>query len=397
MRRKTIRFINRHFGSSALKLFWALDKIKNALFYWRNYNTQERPECKNILAIKIVGLGDTILMLPALKWLKDSYNCSKLYVLATPLSAGLLKDQPCIDEIIIYDIFGKHKGLIGLVKIIFELRRKNIDIVIDYEQHIKLVTIASYLTGAKRRIGFNTPENRRDYLLTSSIPFDDCKHMVEAFNDLIVPLGFVGKTRRLEKVYTSNEDKQYVSQWLKEKGITQDDVVVGIHAGSGKTAISRRWPKERFAELADMLVRRISAQVILTGSPDEMDLLNNIAQLMTYRPIIAAGYFTIKQLAVLIERFDLLISNDTGPMHIGPAMGTTTIGLFGPQEPIRYKPFGDHHIALYKKMPCSPCINVHYGQVPQCKTPKCMELITVNDVWDAIESKISLPVCTHHL
>ena len=332
MRRTLLRFINRTLGALAIIIIYLTGKGKNIFKLTSNRKINRKKDFKNILLIKIIGIGDTVLMLPGIKRLKERYPYAKITALVTPISKGILSDQPLLDEIIVYDIFGKHTGIGGFIKIISLLNKKKFDLVIDYEQHIKLITILSHFTGAEKIIGFVNPDSNRGYLLTDRIMLDGNKHMVESFNELLLPLGIKSQPERLEKIKVSDKDTNYVNEWLQSQKICSDDLLIGIHSGSGERALSRRWDKERYAAIGDRLIDEFQAKVIFTGSHSEIPLIRETARLMKNSPIISAGCTSLKQLVALIDRFDLFISNDTGPMHIGPAMGTPTIGPKRPMD-----------------------------------------------------------------
>ena len=352
------------------------------------FKSTEDISIKNILIVKIVGIGDTVLMIPNLKKMKKTYENLKIIALLTPLSSGILFDQPQIDEVIIYDVLGEHRGVLGFMGIISLLRKKKIDVVIDFEQHIKLITVISFLTGAKKIIGFNNDTIRRGRLLTDQVPLMGDKHMFESYNDLLRPLRIHSINGRLERIWISQSDSNYVEEWLERRNVVNGDTLVGIHVGSSDRAKARRWPMDRFAELADRIIEIHKAKIVFTGKYSEIPLIKDVVQCMKYKPLIAAGHMSLKQLAAMIDRMYLFISNDTGPLHISAAMGTTTIGLFGPNDPVRYRPYGSNNYAIYKNLPCSPCINIHAGKVPKCKNLKymeCMERITVDDVWEVVD------------
>lgn len=387
MKRKLLRVVNRYAGSILISGVYFLGKIADMFLPKRTATVSDGADLNNILLIKLVGLGDTVLMLPGIKKIKEYYPNAKILVLTTPLASGILTGQPFIDEVIIYDIFGKDKGVSGFYRIISKLRKEKIDIVIDYEQHIKLHTIISYCSGASRIIGFDNDIIKRGRLLTDRIILDGDKHMLESFNDLLRPLGIDILQNKLEKIFVSEKDIKHVDDWMRSHGIKNDDLTVGIHIGSGDRAQSRRWSTQRFAEIADGISQEYQAKVVFTGTKAELALINEVSKLMKSTPIISAGDFSIKQFAVLVAHFSLFISNDTGPMHISAAMGTSTIALFGPQDPVRYKPVGSGHYTIYKAASCSPCINVHYGVVPECTSHnymECMNNIGVDDVRQAI-------------
>ena len=159
------------------------------------------------------------------------------------------------------------------------------------------------------------------------------------------------------------------------------------------------WPFDRYAGLCDEVPARYNAKIIFVGSPDEAELINKIQDIMEKKnkAINSAGNITLNQLFYLISKCDLFIGNDAGPMHIASAQGIKTLGLFGPNLPTRFGPYGKGNIGLYKGNNCeySPCINVHKGQVPDCLYPKnsndyqkCMKNISVDDVLKEIEKLV---------
>jgi heptosyltransferase-2 len=151
------------------------------------------------------------------------------------------------------------------------------------------------------------------------------------------------------------------------------------------------WPSERYAELCNGIIKKRKAKIVFIGDENEIKLINSIHQKIENKnnTINLAGKITLNQLFYLISRCSLFIGNDAGPMHIAAAQGIETLGLFGPNLPIRFGPYGKGNIGLYKGYNCefSPCINVHLGQVPDCLYPKksddyqkCMKNISVDDV-----------------
>jgi ADP-heptose:LPS heptosyltransferase len=155
------------------------------------------------------------------------------------------------------------------LKIITEVRKRKFDLIIDYEQNHILVTLISYFGGAKRRIGFHNHTVRRGYLLTDRVMLKGGRHMIENFDDLLLPLGINSRTDKLERIREPIESLDYCREWLKKQDVADSDLLIGIHAGSGERVSSRRWSKEKFAELADRLIQKFAAKIIFTGSADE--------------------------------------------------------------------------------------------------------------------------------
>jgi heptosyltransferase II len=359
--------------------------------------TRNQPptDFKRILVIKLVAIGDLVVALPTLKAIKKSYPQSHLTILVTPRVKEVVEGYPYLDEITYYDILGKDKGIKNLFKIIKQLRENKFDLVIDLEQYYRITSLISYLSGITNRAGFNLPGQGKKNLLTIKAPYSIEKHEVEAFLKLAKQIGANTSEIKLEEIWVSVEDQEYVDGFLTEAGVKSDDLIVGIHPGTGPSAISRRWQMEKFGILADWLIREFKAKVIFTGSKSEVDLINKIVKSMTSKPIVAAGKTSLKQLAEISRRCTLFISVDTGPLHIAAAMGTKVIGLYGPNTPVKWGPYGNGHITIYKGLECSPCTKQYLGQVSNCKDPICMKNITVEDVKSAVRQILSKTIYQH--
>jgi heptosyltransferase-2 len=212
--------------------------------------------------------------------------------------------------------------------------------------------------------------------------------MADTFFDLVRVFAPDKEFSKLEEIKVSDKDKEYISSLFAKNNIAEDCPVIGIHPGTGKRAKMRQWPPDKFARLADKLAAEFNAGIIFTGFGADTVLVENIAGKMKSASFNFCGATSLKELAALIQRLDLFISNDTGPMHLGPAMGTLTVGLFGPNTPARYGPFGKEHLALYAAPSCSPCINIHLGKVKNCARPVCMEKLEVGAVFAQIAARL---------
>ncbi len=379
--RKLFRNLDKSLGKVATSSVAAFDAVRR-LVSPRQHSGPGK--VGSILAVKLVGLGDTVLMLTALNTLRESMPQARISVLVTPLSCGIIEGQPQVDQVIVYDVLGKDKGIKGLVRLVKRLKQLNPDCIIDFEQYFQATALLSYLVGSPMRIGLYYHGNPRKFLLTHPIFFDPEVHMVVSYLRLLEPLGIKFQAPSgLTPIAIAAEDRMHVDTWLDSLGLDFQPLV-GIHTGSGVRAPAKRWAAEKFADLIRHLTRKGLA-VVLTGSAAEFEHCKEIARRAGETHVYnAAGMFTIKQTAHLISRCALFISNDTGPMHISAAMATPTIGLFGPESPRRYSPFGQHNQIVYKGAPCSPCVEIYRGYAPNCKHPVCMENIQVKDVWEAI-------------
>ncbi len=327
-------------------------------------------EIKNILVIRLWTIGESILTLPMIHALRKKFPKAKINVLVTKRSKDVFVGNKDINKII----------LVGLRNL--KLFR-TFDVVIDTEPYLRLSALLSFYLG-ERRIGFS--HGIRSLLYTDKIKFNDKQHAVLTFLDLSKVVGAWYKPDKLIKLWVSERDKKIVKNYLKKIGIKKTDFLIGICPGAAESARQRMWSAERFAELADKLIEESKAKIIFIEK--NKNLIRKIQSLMKYKSFDSDG-LNIKQITYLIENCKLFISNDTGPMHIAAAQGVRTIGLFGPNTPIRYGPYGKENRALYHKIGCSPCINPHKGAFPKCfnkEFQKCLKLINIEEVLSCLKN-----------
>ncbi|MEE9118705.1 MAG: glycosyltransferase family 9 protein, partial [Calditrichia bacterium] len=181
-----------------------------------------------------------------------------------------------------------------------------------------------------------------------------------------------------------DEDREFVSDFLAQNNISDKDLLIGLNPGAFRS--SRCWFNERWAQLADWLIEEYGSKVIITGGESEREMINEIVNSMKKKSAIIATDFTLKQLAALLEKLNLFITNDTGPMHIATAMQTPLIAIFGPGDVYRVPPYcqRDRAVILRKDVDCErPCYQF------KCNDRKCMELITTDDVIKAVKRTLT--------
>lgn len=369
---KKIRVLDKYVGNCLCSLL-GLFRKKDSL-----------GKVKNILVIQLWGIGESILTMPAIKGLRKKFPEAKIYVLTTKRISDLFFLDKDVNKIIILGI-----NPFSIISFISK-NRKKFNLVVDFEEYLNISSIISFFAG-KYRIGFS--HGKRAKLYDKKAIYNDKQHVVKNCLDLVNLAGADYKTDELIKMEINTDNKNYVNNFLHENNINKKDFLIGIAPGAAESAKSRMWPIERFSNLADLLINKYKAKIIFVGSNEEIKLINKIQNLMNNKSINAAGKTNLAQLFYLIENCKLFISNDTGPMHIAAAQQVKTIGLFGPNLPARFGPYGKGNISVYKGAECSPCINVHEGQVPECRWygedyQKCMKKITVEEVLRAVEKII---------
>jgi len=289
----------------------------------------------------------------------------------------ILKDNPHLEEIIIFDEHDRHKGILGKMDFIRLLKSKDFDTVYLLHRSFSR-TLICRLADIPERIGHYT--RKRGFLLTKKIkpPKKDSCHRIDYYLSVIEKAGLKVEDRRLD-FYFSESDAAFANDFLKKNDVTSKDFLVAINAGGNW--IPKRWPMDYWASLADILIGDFGAKVIITGSLSDMKLAQDIRGNMKHRPVIACGQLSIKQLAALFKRVDLFITADTGPLHIASAVGTKKIiALFGPTSVELTGPLpGENILVISKDAGCKiPCYEVH------CKDNRCMKAITPKDVVEQV-------------
>jgi heptosyltransferase-2 len=329
---------------------------------------KKKLETKRILVIKLWAMGESILTLPLIRAIKKKYPKAVIDVLCHSRVKDVYTGSKDIANV-------RATGIFGLMGLMFS--KRTYDIAIDCEPYLNCSSLLAWKL-ARRRIGFK--HGIRSLLYTDRVRYNDEQHITLTYLDMGAPLGIEDKPERLIPIATSRKDEKRVDELFKDWGIKPTDLLVCINPGAAESSKSRTWPAKRFAKVADAMVKEYLAKIVIIGAKTEHPEAEKVAAQMHYTAINAAGQTSMKELAVLLKRCALTISNDTGPVHLSPAMGTPTIGLFCPNTPVRWAPYGPGNASVYKPILPKPCINTHKGQLPECKNHKHMSLIKSKDV-----------------
>ena len=337
-------------------------------------------ENPKILVIRPGGIGDAVLLFPALKELRSSFPESQIDVLAEKRNSGIFPLCPDINNIILYDK-SPHSTLYSVIK-------GKYDIVIDTEQWHRLTAALSYMTGAPIRVGFET--NERVMLYSVNVPYNQLDYEARSFLNLASAV--TGEQYEFKPdesfVPVDSSGSGDIDSALTEfkKGKKGKKALVGIFAGA--TVNERRWGARNFGELTKELLEDGYGAVLLGG---KVDLENSAA----IREISGAenvidftAKTTLAETAYILSQLDLLISGDSGLMHIAYGVGTPTVSLFGAGIEEKWAPQGKRHVAINKHLSCSPCTK--FGYTPSCPIGvKCLRDITVEGVVLTVQKRLS--------
>ena len=324
-------------------------------------------------------MGDVLFSTATIRNIRRNFPDSFIACIIPSRCYPVLKGNPNLDEIIIFDEKDRHKSILAKLNFVRLIKNKRFDTAFLLHGSFSRALIC-WLAGIPQRIGYNT--KKRAFLLTKSIklPKKDSLHRIDNYLFIIEKAGLKTEDRYLE-FFTDEEDEKLTDDFLSKNSIYKNDFLAVINPGGNW--FPKRWPKEYWAELADKLISGLKAKVIISGSPTDLALANQIQSLMKEKPVLACGVLNLKQLAALCKRAKLFISADTGPLHIANAVGTKKIiALFGPTSPEITGPYPlKNVIILHKDVGCKlPCYEVN------CKDNRCMKTITADDVMEMLKN-----------
>jgi heptosyltransferase-2 len=333
----------------------------------------ESMQYKRILIFNVNWLGDVLFSTAAIRNIRRNFPESFIACVIPSRCYHVLKGNPHLDEIIIFDEKDRHKNTLEKLRFISRLRSKKFDVAFLLHRSLTRALICR-LAGIPERIGYFT--KKRQFLLTKKIAAPDIQslHRIDYYLNIIEKAGLRCEDRFTE-FFFGDEERDFVEVALAKKGIDRVDLLIGINAGGNWNL--KRWPLEHWAILADELIKRFKAKVIISGSVSDSVLARQVSQSMKNELIIACGAFNLKQLGALFKRLDFFITADTGPLHIANAVGAKNIvALFGPTSPKITGPYPTNNvIVLAKDVGCAiPCY------MAGCKDNRCMKAITPEEV-----------------
>jgi heptosyltransferase-2 len=325
---------------------------------------------------------------PALRGLRRLFPDAHITLLVKPAVADLFTGHPTVTRVLTYDTNGRHAGLSGKWALATQLRRQGFDLAVLFQNAFEAAFL-TFLAGVPRRYGYAT--DGRSPLLSDPVVVPDQRsliHQVRYYWDLLKPLGLTGDPPVPELVVFPEEEQAMVGRF-SQGGLTATDIVIGINPGSTYGS-AKRWLPERFAEVTERLGRAICESpgqqvgVVIFGGKGEERLGQEIAARLSSRSLILSGSTTIRELMAAVKRCSLLLTNDTGPMHIASAFQVPVVAIFGPTDWRTTSPFGSAHAIVRQPVDCAPCL------LRECPIDhRCMTRVTVDQVYDASLSSLS--------
>jgi len=395
---KTMRLLDRWVGVPVCAVL-TLVRWLDDLFLERH--PDGRP--KRIAVVKLAEQGATVLAYPALARAREMVGAENLFFVVFAENRFVLDLLEVVPpgNVISIRTGGLVRVVLDTLRAVARMRRERIDAAVDFEFFARSSAILSYLSGARARAGYHAwagEASWRGDLMTQRHVFNPFLHAGQMFLALVESLRMPAEAfpacdlkpvadEPLPLFRPGAEEEAEVEAILREAlGVEEVPPLVLLNANCGDLLPVRRWPRERYVELAGRLMDRYpEACIVLTGSPDERAEAEALArEIASNRCISMAGRTSLRQLIVLYGLSEVMVTNDSGPAHYATLTPMDVVALFGPETPAVFGSRSPRSHALWAGLACSPCVNAFNDRQTFCTDNVCMRRITVDEVFQTV-------------
>ena len=292
-------------------------------------------QINRILIIRLAPLGETVLTTPVIRALRQHFRDAYIAYMVAPTREDLVSANPHLNEVLTYQA--------SVPKLIYQIARRKFQMAVILQPTFRLV-FHTFLARTPFRVGFETNAGGKK-LLSLAVPNNTSQHETQRYLDVVRALG-VEVVDDEPEVFIDSAGVAWVNKFLENRNLDDSKSIIGLNPGAATTY--RRWHAANFAVLGDRLHEAYDAHIVITTGPREDELANQVAAQMSHSPVIV-NQATPMQLAALLQRCNLYISNDTGPMHLSTAVKTPTIALFGASNLIQWAPPWDRHAVVARE------------------------------------------------
>lgn len=352
-----------------------------------------------IVLAKLVGLGSLVQSTVLLRSLRARYPEARILYFTLERNAELARRLPGVDGVVSFDDRTLGRAAVTVVGALWTLARARVDLYFDLEVYSHLASILATLSLARNRYGFFRQSCRFKQGLHTHLLYLNCfRHITEAYGQMALLAG-AEPDLRLEAPEIRPKEREAAAAFLaRARGSEPELRYIALNANASDLLLERRWPAAHFAALIRRLAPRDSRlRFVLIGGPDERAYLQEeiVARLepgVGERVLLAAGELSLFQTMALLQQSEVLVTNDSGPMHFAFALGVPTVTLWGPGLPAHYGPLpGMRAEVVYRDLYCSPCL-YHTEPAPCRGDNQCMQRISVTEVLRATARMLDLPV-----
>ena len=333
-------------------------------------------EAQRVCLIKPSAFGDIVQTLPVLTAIRQRFPNAQLSWLVNRSYQSLLHGHPDLDEIICFERHLKgRKWWSHVHKLAQTLKSRQFDLVCDLQGLLRS-GLMSHFSGAARRIGLSGSREGARFFYTDIIPVPRSNiSAVDRYWLLAQALG-AGNCPKIFRLGLSEDDLV----WAKTQLPASTRPILVIHPGARWQ--TKRWPPKQFAAIANLARQRFNAAIVIVGGPEEQPIQSDLTTMIEGSVTPLAGHTNFKQLAAILSAADLVLTGDSGPMHLAAAMNTPVISLFTCTDPVKARPYGPGHHVITTKISCAA------SYLKTCSHLSCMTELSVARVWPVVESAL---------
>jgi len=345
---------------------------------------------ERVLLIKFWGMGSLVCATPFARAIRARHPGVRLDLLTFDFQQPTAAFLGFADEVLTLSPKSLGEFLRSTVEVLARIRRTRYSAVVDLEFFSKFTAMLAYLSGAPMRIGFQFRPIDRGDLFTHAIPFNDRLHVTRIFRSLGRPLGVEDAPAAYPELAPGEPDLAAARRAIGAAGERPAYVVLNANV-SEQSAHLRRWPPERYADLARRLAAEDGCGVVLVGGPADRDFVGELARRIGEVPGVVdlSGRLSVPELAGVLCNAAAVVTSDTGPMHLAVAVGAPVIAFFGTETPVLFGPLGDRHTVIRRDLACSPCLTVYNEKIFHCPYGNaCMQTIETDEVIAAVRARL---------
>jgi ADP-heptose:LPS heptosyltransferase len=404
---QTIGKIDRRLGKPICWLLTLARRVGGLLFAWRRPD-DERP-VRTILFIKMIEQGATVLAYRAIKTAVDRVGRENVYFWVFEENRPILDLLDAIppQNVIVIRARRPVRLFLDMLGTLWRVRKMRFDATVDMEFFSRASAILAFLSGARRRVGLHRFTSEMPYrgdLLTHRVQYNPYLHVTIQYHQLVEAIWADPRERPLLKVqaprlddgayepptFVPTDEETATVHGILEKLSRRpaEGPIILLNPNASDLLPLRKWETPKFIDLGKrLLAEHPDALVAITGAPSEREAAEGVARAIgpAERCVSTAGHTTLRQLMVLYAMADVLVTNDSGPGHFSSMTPVDTVVLFGPETPLLFGPLGRHTHVIWKRLSCSPCVNVMNHRFSPCNNNVCMQEIGVDQVYEKVK------------
>ncbi len=349
-----------------------------------------------IAVFKFFGLGSIVEATPLLRAIRTRYPHAPLVFVSFSGNRELLELSGLCQHVYVIRTGGIGVFARDVLATVWRLRQIRVQAVVDLELFSKFSTLLAFASGAPVRVGYHLNDFWRYSLVTHPVNYNYFRHLSDVFCEAGEAIDAPVARRALEPFSLPPAARQAALALLDSHGWRRGQRLLGVNVNAAELSLERRWPLDRFAAVIErLLAADAQLRVVLTGSGDEQGYVEQILPFLSatarQRTIVGCGRLSLAEFLAAVELMDVLLTNDSGPLHLAAAQGAAIVSIWGPTRPAFYAPAVANHRAVFADYRCSPCVGLFttFEGMWCGRAAWCMQMIEPPAVAEAVEAMLA--------